>query len=144
LNLYAESSAVLSWLLSNKHADRVIESLDNAKLVFASDLTLAECDRALVRAIHTGELSEAVSANCVAQLAEAAKHWVLLRIDSEILERVRRPFPAEPIRTLDAIHLASVLAARRVVPDLVLLSLDRRVRRSGEQLGFGLAPDIRP
>lgn len=112
MNLYAESSAVLSWLLSNRHADRVIRVLDNAELGFASDLTLVECDRTLVRAIHTGELSEAVFANCAAQLAEAAKHWALLRIDSEILDRVRRPFPAEPIRTLDAIHLGKRVSNR--------------------------------
>ena len=68
MNLYAESSAVLSWLLSNRHGDRVIESLNNAKLVFASELTLVECDRTLVRATHTGELSQAVSADRVAQL----------------------------------------------------------------------------
>jgi len=140
LNLYAESSAVLSWLLSNADADRVLRSLAGAQIIFASDLTLVECHRVLVRSVHTGQLSEADFAARAARLVQTSAPWAMLRIDSEILDRVRRPFPAEPIRTLDAIHLASALVARRAVPDLALLSLDQRVRRSGQQLGFALEP----
>jgi hypothetical protein len=64
-----------------------------------------------------------------------------LRLDAEVLERARRFFPAEPLRTLDAPHMASALVVRRAVPELALLSLDQRVRRCGRQLGFPLEPD---
>src|SRR5215471_17378338 len=47
-----------------------------------------------------------------------------LPIDQEILERVSHPFPEEPVRTLDAIHLATALLVGRTVADLALLSLD--------------------
>jgi predicted nucleic acid-binding protein len=140
LNLYAESSAILSWLLGDENADRVREVLSNAEMVFASDLTLVECDRVLVRAVHTGRLSEAAAAERAALLGHAAAHWLLLRLDSEVLDRARRPFPAEPLRTLDALHIASALLALRTVANLALLSLDQRVRRSGQQLGFPLQP----
>ncbi len=55
-------------------------------------------------------------------------------------DRARRPFPSEPVRTLDAIHLASALAVRSTVPSMELRSLDDRIRRAGEQLGFRLQP----
>ena len=45
------------------------------------------------------------------------------------------------IRTLDAMHLAAALAVRSAVPGVELLSLDDRIRRSGEQLGFRLQPE---
>jgi hypothetical protein len=45
------------------------------------------------------------------------------RIGPDIIERARHPFSAEPIRTLDALHLASALAVRSVVPAVELLSL---------------------
>jgi predicted nucleic acid-binding protein len=135
LNLYAESSAILSWLLGDEGAERVREVLSNAEMVLASDLTLVECDRVLVRAVHTGRLSESAAAQRAALLSHAAAHWLLLRIESEVLDRARRPFPAEPLRTLDALHLASALLAARSVPNLALLSLDLRVRRCGQQLG---------
>ncbi len=140
MNLYAESSAVLSWLLGDEDGERVRQTLSSAEIVFASDLTLVECDRVLVRAVHAGRLSEAGAADRAARLGLAAAHWALLRLDPEILERARRPFPAQPLRTLDALHVASALVARRAVPQLALLSLDQRVRRCGRQLGFALQP----
>lgn len=62
------------------------------------------------------------------------------KLFDEIVERSRRPFPVEPIRTLDAIHLASALVLRVAFPDLVVLSLDRRLRASAQELGFEILP----
>jgi hypothetical protein len=53
---------------------------------------------------------------------------------------VRQPFPGDPIRTLDAIHLASALVARAAVAGLALLSLDNRMRRSASRLGLDVHP----
>ena len=140
MNLYAESSAVLAWLLDEDSALEVRRHLAAAKLIVASDLTLIECDRVLARSLELGELTEAEAADRHAHLAMAAAHWHVLRIAPEVVERSRRPFPAEPIRTLDAIHLASALLARTAVAGLKLLSLDEQVRRSGTGLGFELLP----
>ena len=49
-------------------------------------------------------------------------------------------FSAEPIRTLDAIHLATAVLARSLVDELVVLSLDERIRHSAEQMGFQVLP----
>jgi predicted nucleic acid-binding protein len=57
------------------------------------------------------------------------------------VERARQPFPGEPIRTLDAIHLASALLARTALVGLALLSLDDRVRKAGKKLGLDIIPD---
>jgi hypothetical protein len=56
------------------------------------------------------------------------------------VDRARKPFPAEPIRTVDAIHLAAALTARACLAGLGLLSLDDRVRSAGRRLGFELLP----
>jgi predicted nucleic acid-binding protein len=108
--------------------------------VTASDLTLIECDRVLIRAVVLGEIDEATAADRRAHLNGAAAHWHVWRLSADIVDRARRPFPLDPIRSLDAIHLASALAVRSVVPGVDLLSLDERIRRSGEQLGFRLQP----
>lgn len=138
--LYAESSAVLSWLLGEPRGATVREALAGAELVLASDLTVLECHRVLVRAAATTRLREADAGRLRAQINHAALHWVLLRVDDDVLERARRPFPAEPIRTLDALHLGTALAARDTISEVRLLSLDERVRRSGAELGFELVP----
>jgi hypothetical protein len=95
----------------------------------------------LIRARVTHNLSEPVAENRRALLARVAADWRLMPIAREIVERARRPFPSEPIRSLDAIHLASALSAADSLPDLVLLSVDHRVRAAGQLLGLRLAPE---
>ncbi len=46
-----------------------------------------------------------------------------------------------PIRSLDAIHLASALLAADSLPDFALLSLDRHVRATGSRLGLRVLPN---
>lgn len=140
MKLYAESSAALAWLLEQQHAELVADTLAQAELVIASDLTLIECDRVLIRAVALDKLQESDAVDRQARLNAVSTRWTLLALDEEIIERARRPFPAEPVRTLDAIHLASALTARRALPDLAMLSLDGRVRRAADRLGFVLLP----
>ena len=141
MNLYAESSGVLAWLLDEEAAPQVRQLLASANAVVASDLTLIECDRVILRAAALGELTEAEAADRRAYLSAAAAHWHILRIGSTVVERARQPFPGDPIRTLDAIHLASALVARSAVAGIELLSLDERVRRAAKGLGLRVRPE---
>jgi predicted nucleic acid-binding protein len=138
--MYAESSAVLAWLLGESSGTQVRKLLAAAEFVIASDLTLIECDRVLLRAAALGELLEGEAADRRAYLAEAASRWHILRVSGEIVDRARQPFPSEPVRTLDAIHLASALVARSAVAGLALLSLDDRIRGSANRLGLDVQP----
>ena len=138
--LYAESSAVLAWLLGQAGGEEVASALRHADCVVACDLTAVECERVLIRAWASGLMTEAERADQSAALARAAAHWVVLRMDEAVIERARRPFPIEPVLTLDALHLAAALAARSAVPGLALLTLDQRVRENAERLGFETAP----
>ena len=140
MTLYAESSAVLAWLLDEPTAPAVRRLLGEAKVVVTSDLTLIECDRVLLRAVALGELTEADAADRRAHLIAVAAHWHVLRIAGEIVDRARQPFPGAPVRTLDAIHLASLLVARSAVAGLRLLSLDERVRQAAKGLGVAVEP----
>jgi hypothetical protein len=112
-----------------------------AQAVVASDLTLIECDRVLLRAAALGELTEGEAADRRAHLTTAASQWHLLRISPEIVDRARQLFPGEPIPTLDAVHLASALVARAAIAGLELLSLDDRIRKAARSLGLRLRPE---
>jgi predicted nucleic acid-binding protein len=138
--LYAESSAVLAWLLGEDAGASVREALASADIIISSDLTLIECDRVLIRATVLGDLTEAQAADRRAHLNGAAAGWQIMRVGQEIVERARRPFPGEPLRTLDAVHLASALVARQAIAGLELLSLDDRIRGAGRQLGIRIQP----
>ena len=60
MTLYAESSAVLAWLLGERAGHRVRELFRRADLFVASDLVLIECDRFLIRAVTLGDIPEAI------------------------------------------------------------------------------------
>ena len=54
--------------------------------------------------------------------AQAGAGWAILELSREVAERAEGPFPVEPVRTLDALHLASALLLRQALPDLRILS----------------------
>jgi len=140
VTVYAESSAMLAWLLGESAGDVIRKHLADAQAVFTSALTLVECARALIRARTLEEIAEGEMVDRHRILAKASAHWHRVSLGDEILERAKRAFQTEPVRTLDAIHLASALAARSAVPDVALLSLDRRIREASAGLGFELVP----
>jgi predicted nucleic acid-binding protein len=131
---------VLRWLLGDQGAYEVRRTLAEAELVLTATLTSIECDRALIRAVGLGLLTEASAAERRALLARAWDHWVVLEMDSLVVERARRPFPGEPLRTLDAIHLATAVLANSLVPAMAVLSFDRRVRTAAHGMGLDVLP----
>jgi predicted nucleic acid-binding protein len=62
----------------------------------------------------------------------------LLELDGEVLDRVLEPFPS-PVRTLDAIHLATADFVRQKGPRVEFASYDRRQLEVAQKLGFELA-----
>ncbi len=143
MRLYAESSAVLAWLLGETGGAEVRRHLAEAEQVFTSVLTLVEIDRVLLRAQVVEGLREVDVADRRRTFARAGRHWHLLQLHEEILDRARRPFPGEPVRTLDALHMASALAVRAAVPALAVLSLDSSIRRTSLDLGLDVVPSRR-
>jgi len=67
--------------------------------------------------------------------------WDPVPLEPGILARAGEPFGGGPVRTLDALHLASALEVlhRRQVTELVMISRDARVRDNAAALGMQLA-----
>lgn len=135
-----ESSAIVAWLLGEPDSAMVGAALDGSDEVITSDVTLVECDRGLIRARLDRRLRESDATALRRQFQSATNNWTLIRIGPPIIERARQPFPGDPIRTLDALHLATALAAAETAGDLAVLSLDRRVRGAARALGLDVVP----
>ena len=140
MNLYAETSAILAWLLDEERGDDAWSRLVAADTIHTSDLTLIECDRTFRRGTSTARLTASESERLQAIIDTASAHWTLYAMDAEIVHRSRRSFPHEPIRALDAIHLATALTVRNLAPDMRVLSFDDRIRQNAASLGFPVAP----
>jgi predicted nucleic acid-binding protein len=138
VTVYAETSAVLRWLFAEEGGEGLRDVLAAAEKVAASRLTLIETRRVVRRAEREGRITAAQAADILAVFAQAASTWAILEISEEIARRAEDGFPNEPVRTLDAIHLASALFLRQSFPDLVVVSVDERLRANAALLGFQL------
>ena len=140
MTLYAESSAVLRWLFEEPGGDEVHRLLRGAKKIVCSRLTLVETRRVIRRAVAQKLLNEVRSTAVLEAFARAGASWAILELSREVAERAEGSFPVEPVRTLDALHLASALLLRHALPDVRILSTDDRVRENGAGLGFEVLP----
>lgn len=138
--LYAESSAVLDWLLSGLHESEVEQALAGADEVVSSTLTGAEIERTLTRLCATGVIASGERERAWNRFALAAGCWTLYAVTAELLARSGAPFPVEPLRTLDAIHLATAVFHVREVGPLTVLTLDARVRDNARAMAMETAP----
>jgi len=132
--VYIESSALLAAFLEDDAAVR--RALRASRHRITSALTLAEAHRAVVRARALNRLTADEERAIVRGLSTFATECEIVAVTDDVLTRAGRPFPVEPVRTLDAIHLASVLFLRQSFPDLVIASADERVSANAALLGF--------
>lgn len=138
--LYVESSAVLAWLLNEPDASAVLQQLRAAERVCTSVLTGVECARALTRARQMGRLTRVEELAASQLLATAEAGWDLFAMTDTVMTRARAPLPNDPVRTLDALHLATAMVLREHVGAVTILSLDDRIRGSAVALDFEVVP----
>ena len=135
VSVYAESSAVLAWLLDEEAASLVRRALSAAPMTVPSDLTLMNaiaCFTELLRLASSPKL-KSLTAVLISPRPPLSGMSVSVRT---LFERARQPFPRDPIRTLDTIHLSSALVVRTAIAGLAVLSPDERIPGSVRRLGL--------
>lgn len=133
---YIESSAVVAALL--EHDTTVVKRLPPGTQQVTSALTLAEAGRAIIRARATGRLTAEQGQAAARALRTFQRRCFILDVDGAVLDRVRRPFPVEPIRTLDAVHLATAESLGEPPQLVTIVTRDARVRDNARALGFAV------
>lgn len=131
---YVESSAVVAALMEGDVA--ALEALRVPGEYVTSALTIVECRRAVVRARSAGRISLSQERDALLSIDVFARRCAIVAIADTIVERAGRPFPLEPIRTLDSIHLATLDLLDSPRPDVTIVSRDVRVRDNARALGF--------
>lgn len=126
----------MTWLLGESRADEVISLVNNAKTVVTSVLTLLEAERGLIRVEGQKILTAAECQKLRGLIARTKNAWVLMELSQEVRNLAGRRFPVEPLRTLDAIHLATALVFLKAYSDLQMLSYDRRILDNLRPLGL--------
>ena len=120
---------MLAWLFREASAPGPKEILDGARFVVASDLTLLECERALIKAEAAGQLSQLEAGQRRALLDATSSRWTLLKLGGEILDRARETRCGDDVVDLEdelggALRLSGMHAERLAG---ALDALDRRI-----------------
>lgn len=129
---YLESSALVAGVLERDTAAR--DAID-ASAIVTSSLTVAEAQRAIRRALRTGRIDSDAQSMLLAQLGRLAAPWYVLDITRVILRRAGQPFPVEPVRTLDAIHLATIEAVAGPGGVMEVITHDARIASNAQAMG---------
>ena len=130
---YIETSALLSALLEqDTGAQRAVT--DHGRRI-TSALTFAEATRGLIRARLDGRISAEDERATLRWLRAFRRSCDVMSVTESVLVRAGRPYPREPIRTLDAIHLATAAEIGEPPQMITIVTRDERVRSNAQALG---------
>ena len=124
--IYLDSSVALAQLLAEDRLPPVLlwrEQLISSRLI----------EYELWNRIHARGLSHSHGQAVQALLGRVA----LIELAPPVLERALEPFPT-PVRTLDALHLASIEFLRARAQSVELASYDDRLLAAARALGIAL------
>jgi predicted nucleic acid-binding protein len=136
--LYVESSALLRLLLEGD--DAVESAVSEFESFFTSALTLIEVPRALARARREERLNAAQVEQVHRRYAAFVRACGVAEISRTVRVRAALEFPVEPVRSLDAIHLATAVVWSDVLESMVVASSDDRIVRNALALGYQVVP----
>lgn len=138
---YVESSAILALLLTEQPIQDSLEPIFTVpQHTLTSVLTLIECQRTIFRAQSQGHLDSVEADSARFRLARFTEHCNIVQLDESVIERSSESFGDDLTRTLDAIHVASAIVARRALGPIEFVSLDHRVRAVAASSGFSVLP----
>jgi predicted nucleic acid-binding protein len=105
-----------------------------------SALTFAEATRAVLRARVTHRIASADERAALRALRTLERRCTIIAVTEAVLARAGRPFPVEPVRTLDAIHLATIELLGETPQLVTVVTRDEQVARNARALGYAVAP----
>jgi uncharacterized protein len=131
---YLESSAVAAALLEGDSAARSALRARGRRVTSA--LTFAEVGRAVIRARVAGRLTLDQERAAIGALQVFERRCDVVAVSDAVLSRIRRPFPVEPVRTMDAVHLATAEVLGEPPQLVTIVTRDRRVRDNAQAQGY--------
>ena len=128
--VFVETSALLQYLFQEPNHFVVSKKLNSSKKWIASRLLKIESERALLRlAIERPQHEKHIPEIKFALRAIFSK-IDFIEMTREIAEQASKVAPHHRLRTLDAIHLATYYKIKEVLPELQIITFDKRILES--------------
>ena len=130
--LYLDTSAVLRAALEAGLAPEIDAAIRGAHVLVTSRLSLVESARVLLRVRLGGRLCERQLAEAELSVDAIWSRTDVWELTASICDAAQHVAPGKALRALDALHLATYVAARRQIEGLELLTADDRLRAAAE------------
>jgi predicted nucleic acid-binding protein len=134
---YFDTSALVKRYIDEPGRREVLRLLRKNQCV-ASAVLPVELRRGLRRRVAEGSIDAARLPTILQRVAVDRPYWTLVEIGIGVLAGAETLVSAYPIRSLDAIHIASaqLFAARASVPGLTFVSADKRQTETAIAIGL--------
>ena len=137
MRAYFDASALVKRYIDEAGHREVLQLLRRHDVVTSAILPV-ELRSALRRRVLEGTLDAARVPDILKRVATDRPYWLLVAVASDVLAAAETLVSAHPLRTLDAIHVASaqLFAARIAAPELVFVSADARQTTAAAAVGM--------
>jgi predicted nucleic acid-binding protein len=134
---YFDTSALVKRYVDEAGRREVLKLLRHHECVSSAVLPV-ELRSALRRRETEGTLEAARVPEILKRVSADRDYWTLVDVGAEVLGAAEKLLAVHPLRTLDAIHVASaqVFAAGLSEPDLMFVSADKRQTDAAAVIGL--------
>ena len=134
---YCDTSALVKRYVEEVGRREVLRLLRRYDCV-ASAVLPVELRSALRRRVSEGSLDGALLPGILSRVAADRAYWTLVEVGADVLATAETLVATHPIRTLDALHIASaqLFAARVPTPELIFVSADTRQTDAAAAVGL--------
>jgi uncharacterized protein len=113
---YFDTSALVKQYLQEAGSKIVLELLKTGEKVFTASLTYAETHAAFSRRTREGRLNRETTRRIALRFDKDWESYDIVTLSESVLSIARRLLYRHPLRSADALHLASALLLARTSP----------------------------
>ena len=134
---YVDTSALVKRYVEEAGRREVLQLLRRYDFVASAVLPVELCSALRRRATDSTLDAQRVPA-ILKRVAADRAYWTLVEVGTEVLAAAGTLVATHPLRTLDAIHVASaqLFAARVTAPQLIFVSADTRQTEAAAAVGL--------
>lgn len=135
---YFDTSVLVKNYVNETGSPRARELLAHYQFL-SSSITPVELMSALTRRRSTGELRADEMPPILTRAQEDRTYWKLLDVSQAVLNRAEEIIQRTRIRTLDAIHIASLMTFKTMAAiEVPFVTADARQRDAARQVGLNV------
>lgn len=113
---YYDTSALIKQYLQEAGSNLVLEFLRSGEKVYTASLTYAETHAAFSRRTREGRLTRETTRRLARRFDKDWDSYDIVVLSEDVLRLARQMLYRHPLRSADAIHLASALLLARTSP----------------------------